>query len=131
MGHYCKICGTIKANEKFSGKGHKIHICKKCSKLPAADRDIMEILNRIYVLYRYDNLSKLNRRMLEGYLKHKSEKVREASEEMLNNFSRAKYDVIYESDTNDCDCDSWEENAYEEDFKIDFNEISDDDDLPF
>jgi len=21
-GHYCKICGEYKANEKFSGKGH-------------------------------------------------------------------------------------------------------------
>ena len=32
-GHYCIICGEYKANEKFSGKGHKAHICKKCSKL--------------------------------------------------------------------------------------------------
>lgn len=21
-GHYCKVCGEYKANEKFSGKGH-------------------------------------------------------------------------------------------------------------
>ena len=28
-GHYCKICGEHKANEKFSGKGHAAHICKK------------------------------------------------------------------------------------------------------
>ena len=26
-GHYCKICGEYKANEKFSGKGHAAHIC--------------------------------------------------------------------------------------------------------
>ncbi|MEA4901536.1 hypothetical protein [Desulfitobacterium sp.] len=31
MGHYCRICGRIRANEKFSGKGHKNHICKDCS----------------------------------------------------------------------------------------------------
>lgn len=31
MGHYCRICGRIRANEKFSGKGHKIHVCKDCS----------------------------------------------------------------------------------------------------
>ena len=24
-GHYCKICGEYKANEKFSGKGHATH----------------------------------------------------------------------------------------------------------
>lgn len=31
MGHYCKICGRTRANEKFSGKGHKNHVCKDCS----------------------------------------------------------------------------------------------------
>lgn len=30
QGHYCRICGNYKANEKFSGKGHAQHICKSC-----------------------------------------------------------------------------------------------------
>lgn len=30
QGHYCRICGDYKANEKFSGKGHAQHICKSC-----------------------------------------------------------------------------------------------------
>lgn len=30
QGHYCRICGDYKANEKFSGKGHARHICKSC-----------------------------------------------------------------------------------------------------
>ena len=30
QGHYCRICGCYKANEKFSGKGHAQHICKSC-----------------------------------------------------------------------------------------------------
>jgi len=30
QGHYCRICGEYKANEKFSGKGHAQHICKDC-----------------------------------------------------------------------------------------------------
>lgn len=34
-GHYCKVCGEYKANEKFSGKGHASHICKSCASLPA------------------------------------------------------------------------------------------------
>ena len=33
-GHYCKVCGEYKANEKFSGKGHAAHICKACAALP-------------------------------------------------------------------------------------------------
>lgn len=31
-GHYCRICGQYKANEKFSGRGHAAHICKACAK---------------------------------------------------------------------------------------------------
>lgn len=30
QGHYCRICGEYKANEKFSCKGHAQHICKSC-----------------------------------------------------------------------------------------------------
>lgn len=30
QGHYCRVCGECKANEKFSGKGHAQHICKAC-----------------------------------------------------------------------------------------------------
>ena len=30
MGHYCRKCGQYLSNEKFSGKGHARHICKKC-----------------------------------------------------------------------------------------------------
>ena len=29
-GHYCWVCKRIRANEKFSGKGHAKHICKDC-----------------------------------------------------------------------------------------------------
>lgn len=38
QGHYCKVCGQRKANEKFSGKGHASHICKACAPLSAAEK---------------------------------------------------------------------------------------------
>lgn len=31
-GHYCKGCGDFLPNEKFSGKGHREHLCKECKK---------------------------------------------------------------------------------------------------
>lgn len=31
-GHYCRVCGRRRANEKFSGKGHARHICKACGR---------------------------------------------------------------------------------------------------
>lgn len=46
-GHYCKICGEHKANEKFSGKGHAAHICKSCSRLSAAEKAAAMDMNRL------------------------------------------------------------------------------------
>ena len=46
-GHYCKICGQHKANEKFSGKGHANHICKACASLPAAAKAESQTMNRL------------------------------------------------------------------------------------
>lgn len=31
-GHYCKGCGDFLHNEKFSGNGHRKHLCKECYK---------------------------------------------------------------------------------------------------
>lgn len=46
-GHYCKICGERKANEKFSGKGHAAHICKECSALPQEKKNELQYINQI------------------------------------------------------------------------------------
>jgi len=53
-GHYCKICGEHKANEKFSGKGHAAHICKSCaSKSPAQKSEDMT-MNKLHgMAFRY------------------------------------------------------------------------------
>ncbi len=42
MGHYCKFCGTTQPNERFSGKGHRNHVCKKCAAMPREKRDAIE-----------------------------------------------------------------------------------------
>lgn len=49
-GHYCKVCGEYKANEKFSGKGHAAHICKKCAALPPDVRSMQMIENKLLSL---------------------------------------------------------------------------------
>ena len=86
-GHYCKICGEIKANEQFTGKGHANHICKKCSKKTGSQQAEEIAINRIYKLVRYSNLSKQNREMLEEYLQDKRESVRVASQEVMEMFT--------------------------------------------
>lgn len=47
QGHYCKVCGEYKANEKFSGKGHAAHICKSCASMSVEDRNQEMTLTRI------------------------------------------------------------------------------------
>lgn len=47
QGHYCKVCGEYKANEKFSGKGHAAHICKSCASMSVEDRSQEMTLTRI------------------------------------------------------------------------------------
>lgn len=46
-GHYCKICGEYKANEKFTGKGHATHICKACASLPPEKKAEQMMINRL------------------------------------------------------------------------------------
>jgi hypothetical protein len=42
MGHYCRICDLVRPNEQFSGKGHKIHVCKRCKARPKSARQAIE-----------------------------------------------------------------------------------------
>jgi hypothetical protein len=41
MGHYCRVCRRTRPNEKFSGKGHRTHVCKDCVRLPKLEREIL------------------------------------------------------------------------------------------
>jgi hypothetical protein len=60
MGHYCRICGRIKPNEKFSGKGHRIHICKKCAQRPKEEIEKIEQGQEIYNFLSQSHISKKN-----------------------------------------------------------------------
>lgn len=60
MGHWCRICGRVLANERFSGKGHKMHVCKKCFSLPVEKRTGIEQKDEIFGYLRQSNISKKN-----------------------------------------------------------------------
>jgi RimJ/RimL family protein N-acetyltransferase len=82
-GHYCKVCGEHKANEKFSGKGHAAHICKKCSALPVAERNEQMMVNKISgMAFRY--LSKTEIKWLRGKMNDARPEVRDAAREAYN-----------------------------------------------
>lgn len=80
-GHYCKICGEYKANEKFSGKSHAAHICKACAALPPEVRAEQMAINRLVNLPWL--LSKEQLSWLKNRAKDKRPEVRELAQEQL------------------------------------------------
>ena len=74
-GHYCKICGEYKANEKFSGKGHAAHICKACQSLPVEERNKEAVLTRMMNLPFH-----LSKEQISWLKKHRKDKRPEVSE---------------------------------------------------
>lgn len=89
-GHYCKICGERKANEKFSGKGHAVHICKKCQSLPVETQRDMRRIRDVERLFGKYPLSRQDWELLEKYSKKYADKESgQFAQDMLDNL-RAK-----------------------------------------
>lgn len=83
-GHYCKICGEQKANEKFSGKGHAKHICKECDALPQEKKNEMQYINRILGLAGKYPRSKADWELLRKYARStKYPEVAELAKDIL------------------------------------------------
>lgn len=59
-GHYCKICDRYRPNEKFSGKGHKTHVCKDCMRLPREKRQFIEEEQEVCGYLAQSNISEKN-----------------------------------------------------------------------
>ncbi len=67
-GHYCKVCGKHKANEKFTGKGHAQHICKSCMQIGRKGITIAEDFKPAPVMretVRFKNLKKEEKNVLK------------------------------------------------------------------
>lgn len=75
MGHYCWVCERVKANEKFSGKGHKHHICKQCAERPLEERQRTQALRNIHDFLFQSNISDKNITYLKRWSRSKDEKV--------------------------------------------------------
>ena len=60
MPHYCWVCKRSRANERFSGKGHRTHICKDCARRPKAERERIQHEDDIYAMMDQRNISEKN-----------------------------------------------------------------------
>ena len=71
MGHYCRFCNSERPNERFSGKGHRQHICKDCQKKPKIERDRIEINDELEgFLFNQSRISKKNKARLKVLMDH-------------------------------------------------------------
>lgn len=60
MGHYCRICGRERANEKFSGRGHRTHVCKDCASKPKTELAEIEHEEAIFGFLHQSHVSAKN-----------------------------------------------------------------------
>ncbi len=60
MGHWCRICGENKPNERFSGKGHKSHICKQCASKQKDEIDEIDQKEEIFHYLKQSHISTKN-----------------------------------------------------------------------
>ena len=75
MGHYCRICGCMRPNEQFPGKGHKIHVCKRCQSLPKSERRAVEDRDDIFGFMHQSHISNKNVARLEQLAKSETLQV--------------------------------------------------------
>jgi len=83
MGHWCRICGRARPNEKFSGKGHKNHICKECSRKPKAEIDEIDQTEEIFNYLKQSNISKKNIARLEKLACSQNQEISELANIVL------------------------------------------------
>jgi hypothetical protein len=83
MSHYCHICGRNRSNEKFSGRGHRDHVCKDCQRLPCAERDRIERIDELYGFLDQSHISPKNVGRLEILAQHADSGVRQLANLLL------------------------------------------------
>lgn len=77
MGHYCRRCGRVRANERFSGRGHRDHVCKDCQRMPRQERDRMDRLDEILGFLQQSNISARNLGRLKQLCSHARPEIAE------------------------------------------------------
>jgi hypothetical protein len=75
MGHFCRICRRERPNERFSGEGHKIHVCKHCKSRPKSERQAIEDKDDIFGFLEQSHISEKNVARLERMAKSDSPQV--------------------------------------------------------
>jgi hypothetical protein len=79
MGHFCRICVRIRANERFTGKGHRDHVCQECARLPRAVREKIDLLEELSGMLHQSHISAKNQTRLQALLVHPDSMIARAA----------------------------------------------------
>jgi len=84
VGHFCRICGRTRANEQFSGRGHRDHVCRDCQRTPREKRDCIERLDEVRGFLDQSNLSARNIGRLKTLVSHTDSEVQSLASLVLD-----------------------------------------------
>ena len=78
-GHYCWVCQRYLPNEKFSGRGHGRHVCKKCHRLGAEELAYRQTVRNIdrFLERGAGRIRRKDRKAFQRFLDDPSERVRQ------------------------------------------------------
>jgi hypothetical protein len=60
VGAYCCICGRVRPNEAFSGRGRRQAVCGKCQQMPKAERQRIRDVEFLWNVLEQKNISEKN-----------------------------------------------------------------------
>ena len=82
-GHYCWSCDRMRANERFSGRGHARHLCKECARLGKDELAYRQAIRNLERLVTWEGIiSRKTRKQFHKYLEHENERVRNYAQEL-------------------------------------------------
>jgi ribonuclease HI len=83
MGRFCRICGRVRANERFSRRGRRDRVCEDCQRLPGMEQEHIEQLDELHCFLGQSNLSARNVERLKGVCGSANDKVRQLAALLL------------------------------------------------
>lgn len=82
-GCYCWCCDSVRANEKFSGKGHTRHLCKDCARLGKEELAYRQGVRDIDRLLRWGPfIPRKRRKEFATYLSHPNPRIQKYAQEV-------------------------------------------------
>ena len=80
-GHFCWCCDRVRANERFSGRGHAHHLCKDCAKLGTEELAYRQAIRNIDRLLDWDDrVRRKQKKSFERFLSHPDQRIRQYAE---------------------------------------------------